>query len=235
MKVFVNCLTLSRIIGTLILPILFNCCNPVVTLVSVAILLLTDFFDGLLARKFKVQSLFGQVADQVADKVFGMVMLLIVASYYNIYYFIFGLEAAIALVNLIAAIRGATTLSSFLGKFKTWLTSMCILVGVFGYFQDQFNIKILEKVLNTYIHNEEMILVVSISITVGCQLTVLVDYTRHILKELSIKKPKITYKLKEKDKLKRVLFDTSYYNRYKGEPLSKLFLDHGYKIDKEGL
>ena len=80
-----------------------------------------------------------------------------------------------------------------------------------------------------------IVLIVCISITVGVQITVLIDYVRHITKELSIKKPKITYRFKEKDKLKRVLFDTSYYNRYKGEPLSKLFLDHGYKIDKEGL
>ena len=88
MKVFVNGLTLSRIIGTLLLPVLFTYCSPIITLTVIAILLSTDFFDGLLARKFKVQSLFGQVADQVADKVFGMVMLLIVASYYNLFYFI---------------------------------------------------------------------------------------------------------------------------------------------------
>lgn len=235
MKVFVNCLTLSRIIGTLILPLLFNFCSPIVTLVVIALLLSTDFFDGQLARKFKVQSLFGQVADQVADKVFGMVMLLIVASYYNLFYFIFGLEVAIALVNFVAALRGATTISSFLGKFKTWLTSICILVGVFGYFQDKLHFSLLTKALDTYIQNEEMILVVCISITIGCQITVLIDYIRHITKELSIKKPKITYNFKDKDKLKRVLFDTGYYNRYKGEPLSKLFLDHGYKIDKEGI
>ena len=86
MKVFVNGLTLSRIFGTLLLPILFKFCSPLVTLVVIAILLSTDFFDGMLARKFKVQSIFGQIADQVADKVFGIVLLLIVASYYNLFY-----------------------------------------------------------------------------------------------------------------------------------------------------
>ena len=231
MKVFVNGLTLSRILGTLILPLLFRYCSPIVTLVIIACLLLTDFFDGMLARKFKVQSIFGQLADQVADKVFGMVLLLIVASYYKVFYFVFGMEVAIALVNFVAALRGATTLSSFLGKFKTWLTSICILVGLFGYFQDSFNLKFLIKPLNTYIANEETILIVCISITIGVQITVLIDYVRHIYKELSIKKPKITYNFKDKDKLKRVLFDTGYYNRYKGEPLSKLLLDHGYKIE----
>ena len=235
MKVFVNGLTLSRIFGTLLLPILFKFCSPLVTLVVIAILLSTDFFDGMLARKFKVQSIFGQIADQVADKVFGIVLLLIVASYYNLFYFIFGLEVAIASVNFVAAIKGATTLSSFLGKFKTWFTSICMLVGLVGYYQDRLNIKLLDKPLDIYIANEETILIVFISITVGVQITVLIDYIRHITKELSIKKPKITYRFKEKDKLKRVLFDTSYYNRYKGEPLSKILLDHGYKIDKEGI
>ena len=235
MKVFVNGLTLSRIFGTLLLPILFQFCSPLITLIIIAALLSTDFFDGMLARKFKVQSIFGQIADQIADKVFGIVLLLIMASYYNLFYFIFGLEVAIATVNFLAALRGATTLSSFLGKFKTWLTSVCMLVGLFGYYQDRLNMKLLAKPLEVYAANEETILIVCISITIGVQITVLIDYIRHITKELSIKKPKITYRFKEKDKLKRVLFDTSYYNRYKGEPLSKLLLDHGYKIDKEGL
>jgi len=233
MKVFVNGLTLSRIVGTLILPLLFAYCSPIVTLVVIAMLLLTDFFDGMLARKFKVQSIFGQLADQVADKVFGMVLLLIVASYYKVFYFVFGMEVAIALVNFIAALRGATTLSSFLGKFKTWLTSVCILVGLFGYFQDSLNLKFLIKPLNTYIANEEIILIVTISITIGVQITVLIDYIRHIYKELSIKKPKITYNFKDKEKLKKVLFDTNYYNRHKGEPLSKMLLDRGYKIENK--
>ena len=70
MKVFVNGLTLSRILGTLLLPLLFHYCHPIITMVVIALLLLTDFFDGMLARKFKVQSIFGQLADQVADKVF---------------------------------------------------------------------------------------------------------------------------------------------------------------------
>lgn len=230
MKVFVNGLTLSRILGTFILPLLFHYCSPIVTMVVIALLLLTDFFDGMLARKFKVQSIFGQLADQVADKVFGMVLLLVVASYYKVFYFVFGMEVSIALVNFVAALRGATTLSSFLGKFKTWITSVCILVGLFGYFQDSLNLKFLITPLNTYIANEETILIVTISITIGVQITVLIDYIRHIFKELSIKKPKITYNFKEKDKLKKVLFDTAYYNRYKGEPLSKLLLDHGYKV-----
>ncbi len=230
MKVFVNGLTLSRILGTLLLPLFFTYCNPFFTLIFVALLLLTDFFDGMLARKFKVQSLFGQIADQVADKVLGIVLLHIIATYYKVFYFVFGMEIAIALVNFAAALRGATTMSSFLGKFKTWLTSVCILVGLFGYFQDSFNLKLLIKPLNTYIAYEETILIVCISITIGCQLTVLIDYIRHIQKELSIKKPKITYNFKDKEKLKRVLFDTNYYNRYKGEPLSKLLLDHGYKV-----
>ena len=230
MKVFVNGLTLSRILGTLLLPLLFHYCHPIITMVVIALLLLTDFFDGMLARKFKVQSIFGQVADQVADKVFGMVLLLIVASYYKVFYFVFGMEVSIALVNFVAALRGATTLSSFLGKFKTWITSVCILVGLFGYFQDSLNLKFLTTPLNTYIANEETILIVTISITMGVQITVLIDYIRHIFKELSIKKPKITYNFKDKEKLRKVLFDTTYYNRYKGEPLSKLLLDHGYKV-----
>lgn len=230
MKVFVNGLTLSRILGTLLLPLLFHYCHPIITMVVIALLLLTDFFDGMLARKFKVQSIFGQLADQVADKVFGMVLLLIVASYYKVFYFVFGMEVSIALVNFVAALRGATTLSSFLGKFKTWITSVCILVGLFGYFQDSLNLKFLTTPLNTYIANEETILIVTISITIGVQITVLIDYIRHIFKELSIKKPKITYNFKDKDKLRKVLFDTTYYNRYKGEPLSKLLLDHGYKV-----
>ena len=86
MKVFVNSLTLIRLLATFILPFVWRILSPLGIIIFVSCVLLTDFFDGLFARTFHVQSLFGSLLDTIADKVFGIVIILIVAIYYPIYY-----------------------------------------------------------------------------------------------------------------------------------------------------
>ena len=79
MKIFVNSLTMLRMLATILLPILWIFLDPIYMLIFVVIILSTDFFDGMLARKFNVQTLFGSLADQFADKSFGIIILLILS------------------------------------------------------------------------------------------------------------------------------------------------------------
>ena len=88
MKVFVNSLTISRIIGTLIFPFIWNTNNAILIIFYVAILLFTDCLDGVLARKCHVQTFFGSIMDSIADKTLGVVLVLVLANYYKNFYFL---------------------------------------------------------------------------------------------------------------------------------------------------
>ncbi len=223
MKKFVNFLTIMRILVTLIMPIVWHKFDGWVIIIFVILILLTDFFDGFLARTFHVQSLFGSIADSVADKVFGIVLLLIVANFHPIYYSLVAFEVAIASVNVYAALRGATTKSTLLGRFKMWLLGASTVFGLIVIFEStltSFNIAIINKV----IENQDLFLVSSVLVTSGSELTVILDYARHILKELKSKKPQVKYRFKDDERLMYVLFDTEYFLSHKDLPLSKHLL-----------
>lgn len=223
MKKFVNFLTILRIIATLILPIMWNIFDSWTILIFVSTILLTDFFDGFLARTFHVQSLFGSVADSVADKVFGIVLLLIVAAIFPIYYCLVIFECIIAGINIYAAFRGATTKSTFLGKFKMWLLGISTVFGLIIMFESSL-ISYDVSLINLVINNKDILLASSVLVTSGSELMVVLDYSRHIIKELKSEKPKFKYRFKDDERLMFVLFDTEYFLSHKELPLSKHLL-----------
>lgn len=228
MKKFVNCLTGSRILATLILPFMWKILSPLAIVIFVMLILLTDFFDGMLARKYNVQTLFGMILDQVADKAFGIMMLLIIGIYEPTFYLLVLMEVVIAVINILAALRGATTKSSFLGKTKMWVLGIATFVALVSIFEKQLldiiKIDYLRDLLLTFMKNEESILLVVGSITVGSQIMVAVDYTRHILKELKKSNERIKYNFKSKKEIMKVLFDTKYYLKNKNLSYAKHFL-----------
>ena len=67
-KVIVNGLTLSRVAGTIAMPVLFNTLSAPIFLLVVAAILFTDCLDGILARHWRVSTIFGSIADMGADK-----------------------------------------------------------------------------------------------------------------------------------------------------------------------
>lgn len=225
MKIFVNVLTLIRIFATFMLPFVWRVLNPLAIIVFVILVLLTDFFDGLLARKFHVQTLYGSILDAVADKVFGIVIILIVALYYPLYYIIAALELIIATVNSIAALRGATTKSSFIGRAKMWVLGLSIVFAIITIFQtDLLSINYLKNIFAYIINNEELLIFSSVFVTSGCELMVITDYILNILKELKSKTEKLVYQFKDEKEIKYVLFDTEYFLAHKDDPISKHLL-----------
>lgn len=228
MKRFVNSLTITRIIGTIILPFLWVYLDPAIFLILVSLILITDFFDGFLARKFNVQTLFGSLLDIIADKVFGIMLLIIIGNYEPIFYLVASLEVAIALINITAAIKGATTYSSYLGKIKMWILGVATLAALLTIFDEQLyqtiDIQFIKTIVSNYMKNEEMITIVIASMTIGAQLMVAIDYLKRISKEIKDSPKKIKYKLKDNEELEKVLFDTKYYLKNKKLPLSKHLL-----------
>ena len=228
MKKFVNSLTMTRVIATLLLPILWKLLNPIALLTVVVLILLTDFFDGFLARKFKVQTLFGSIADQVADKMFGIMMLLIIGIYKPLFYLVAIMEIAIAVINVLGGVRGARTNSSFLGKTKMWVLGAASTFAIIAIFDKQLyqaiDINWVKDAIEFFWKYEENFVASLALITIGAQVMVSVDYAKGIKQEITGNKKIIKYNFKEKKELMKVLFDTKYYLNNKDLPYSKHFL-----------
>lgn len=218
MKIFVNFLTILRFLSTFILPIIWDHVSSTFVVVYIGLILLTDLFDGLLARKFHVQTLFGMIMDCVADKFFGLMILLIMAGYFKIFYINVIFEVLIALINLVAAFLGATTKSSFLGKTKTFIMGIGIFIGVLLIFKD--DISNIASLYNIYNFINLDILFMFVYIASGAEVMVAVDYSKHIIRELRTSKKSLNYKLKSRVGLKKVLFDTEYFLKHNTQPLS---------------
>ena len=228
MKKIVNLLTMTRILATFILPFIWKYCDALFILIFVGLILLTDFFDGFLARKFKVQSLFGSLLDVFADKVFGLVVVIIIALNIKMYFLTLIMELLITFINIYGGTRGATTISSFLGKTKMWFLGISTMIGLVIIFNNQLvniiNFDWFINIMNLIYTNRVVVSTFAVSITAGTEIIVATDYLRHINKQIKKKKEKLVYNFKDKKDLMYVLFDTDYYLNNKKEPLSKHLL-----------
>lgn len=228
MKIFVNILTIIRLISTFILPIIWKKFSPLWILIFVICILLTDFLDGFLARKFKVSTLLGSILDCFADKLFGIAIILVIATYYKSFYLVLMMELVIAGINVIAAFKGAYTKSSFLGRAKMWILGLAIIIDMISIFKynlmNFIQIKFLNAWLNIFVTYEDIIVLFGASITVGAQIMVALDYLIRIVKEIKANNKKIKYDFKTNKELIFVLTNTDYYLKNKDKSLSKHFL-----------
>lgn len=164
-----NILTSSRLIGIIPINILFFSGHSISAVILTSLILLTDFFDGKIARKWNIQSKFGADLDAVCDKgmFLGLSLPLIVNNPILIINFI--LEGIIASINVFGRINGLDTKTVFSGKVKTWFLSGTL---VFGYLVHFFKLPVLFfNILS--------------SITIGTQLIAIINYLQknQILKE----------------------------------------------------
>ena len=120
-KIFVNSITMVRVIGTLIMPFVSMIMTPSEVIFYIIILLLTDSIDGIMARRLNACTTFGALLDAVADKLLGIATLAVLAFSYPIMFLPIITETLICLINTNGAANGGSTESSFLGKFKTWI------------------------------------------------------------------------------------------------------------------
>lgn len=228
MKVLVNVLTLLRVLATFLLPVVWKLFSPSKILIFVICILLTDFFDGFLARKYNVSTLLGSILDCFADKLFGIAIILVIATYYKSFYIVLLMELIIASINVIAAFRGAKTSSSMLGRAKMWVLGLAIVISMISIFKYNLmsfiHIDILNTWLRTFIEYENIIVLFGSSITVGAQMMVAIDYLVRIIKELKDNNKKIKYDFKSNKELKYVLLNHEYYVNNKNKPLSWHFL-----------
>ncbi len=216
MKKFVNALTITRIIATLLLPFVWSFIPGRGVVLFVFLILITDFFDGLFARIFNVQTLFGFLADTVADKVFGIVVLLLIAIQLPFFYLLIIAELIITIINVCAAIKGAVVKSSFIGRAKMWLLGASTLLGI-------LHLLFPPAVLLAIPIKETLNLVyVVVFISFGAEIIVIIDYAKRLGKEMLKKENKTFHHFKTQEEIKKALFDTEYYIHHKNKP----FIEH---------
>lgn len=132
-KILVNLITSIRSLGTIaIIPVFFQC-GSFVTALTAAGFLATDFIDGLLARKLKVQTFFGSLLDALSDKAFGIICLLLLSTLNPIFLAVIGLELGIFAINYKSGQEGKNVKTSGAGRAKTLLLAATIVGSFFCY------------------------------------------------------------------------------------------------------
>lgn len=193
MKLAVNIITIIRLLYIIILPILKVKISDMAYIINIVLIFLTDFIDGIIARKFKVQTLFGAVMDTVADKALCIVLLLALLPENNMLLFILILEIVISIVNTIGMALKKKAKSSLLGKVKMWILSITIILG----YVEHFNLI------------DFVFIQISSIITICMQIAVIIGYIVNLKNSDIIERTGL--KENKKENLKYVLFDTEYY------------------------
>ena len=231
-KIFVNSITMIRVIGTFLMPFITFNMNAWELVCYIAMLLLTDCIDGLMARRLNACTIFGALLDAAADKFLGIAMFAVLAYHEPIMFLPIITEGLIMIINTRGATRGSTTESSFLGKFKTWVMGICIVMGFCTIYATDI-IAILnettkegESLINLFnygIYHRNLIMNSLSCICAGSGLMVAVDYQSKVKSEVKSAKEKgiiaKEYKLKKGKDLRDALFDTEYYLKTKNQPL----------------
>lgn len=218
----VNLITFTRILGSIILPIVYFV-NGIKWLGFFVILLfLTDFIDGRLSRYWKVESFLGSLLDSVSDKLFAFVMLAILSYEYPLMLVVLFLEFVIFGINTLAFSENKNVQSSRMGKFKTFVLDFCVSV-MFLYTAREIYESYLTLEFNKFLINwESAISYILIGILIGMQLLTISDYSRNRLKQTEFEKLK-GKKLKNLKDVWKLLIDREFYINNKNAPL-KSFL-----------
>lgn len=193
MKVFVNLITTSRLIFSIVLAFLYLKINKYKFLSLVIVLFLTDFIDGFLARKFKVQTYYGSTMDTIADKTLNIVLLLPLLKETKLAIIVLLEEALIALMNSYSKIKGKHTRSSIVGKIKMWFLAISVILG-YLYIFESFSITLVN---------------IAFILTIIIELYVIIEYYFYLKKQVSKKKNK--KKINNYKELIYILFSTKYY------------------------
>lgn len=128
-KLIPNLLTISRLIVTpLIIYLGIN--KQILALIILAIfIVLTDTFDGILARRWNVSSELGSKLDMIGDKCLAFSLLAILVFERHYFFYVLVLEGLIALFNIYSFYKYRLSNSLMIGKIKTWVIFTTIILG----------------------------------------------------------------------------------------------------------
>lgn len=99
-------------------------------LIFIFIFAITDLADGIIARKYKLQSKLGEDLDAIADKIFSSTLLIAVSFSQPVLVISFLFELAIASINAKAKLKNQNPKSLMIGKIKAWFLFPIAALGI---------------------------------------------------------------------------------------------------------
>ncbi|MCF8031403.1 MAG: CDP-diacylglycerol--glycerol-3-phosphate 3-phosphatidyltransferase [Desulfohalobiaceae bacterium] len=130
----IRILTIPVFVLLLYFPARITCLLAAVIFVAATV---TDFFDGLLARRYNMESNMGKLLDPLADKLLVVAALIMLTSLQWlaawIVILIISRELMVTGVRSMAAERGMVISADIFGKFKTVLQDVAIVPLVLHY------------------------------------------------------------------------------------------------------
>ncbi len=129
-----NKLTLLRICLIPLCLLLWALGLPIPAAITLAVAAITDFFDGYIARKQNIVTVFGKFADPVADKVLVLTAMVFLCADGHLPAWAVSIVAARELLvdglRLVAAGKGNVIAAGWLGKIKTNLQYFCVVAAM---------------------------------------------------------------------------------------------------------
>ena len=222
----VNLITFSRVLGSVILPIIYFVKGIEWLGFFVIALFLTDFIDGKLSRFWKVESYLGGLLDSISDKLFAFVMLSILSYEYPSMLIVLLLEFVIFVVNTLSFSENKNVQTSKMGKVKAFALDISVSV-MFLYTARILYEKYLGFTFNKFLERSEYpVCYVLVGIMIGMELLTISDYSKKRLKQVSYEKMP-GKKLKSFKEIWEMLISREFYITNKDEPLKKFLYGDG--------
>lgn len=219
----VNIITLIRLIGAFLLIPIYLIYGYFGLGIAVALFVSTDSIDGYLARKHNCATFFGAIFDAVSDKLFNIIILILISLNVFPMLLVLVMELLIFLIGYKSTIRGNKSRTIVIGKIKMIVNSFCIVLMLFVLDYD----KLISFYNFPYININLTIMILSL-IIIGFEFLTLVNYFLdyiHNSKENNIvKKTLLEEKIVGEKRLIEMLFSPEFYKINKNNQLSKVVL-----------
>ncbi len=215
--IFINALTLSRLVGAFVLPFIYFKYGSSISALITIILFSTDAVDGFLARTFKISTMFGSAMDALCDKVLSLTAFIILGLEYNIMFIPLGLELIIILINYLIYRAGGNVQSSLTGKIKTVIIDISTIISF-------ILISLPALKINIDYDISTLILIFGI-LSIIAEIFAIINYSlkyKRTLKDPTL--TKIKYQNRKRKTLKEALTDSfshEYYLEHRNESILK--------------
>ncbi len=183
--IIVNLITFSRVIGAIILPIIYFVSGIKSLAFFVVLLFLTDMIDGKLSRLWKVESFLGSLLDGVGDKLFAFVILAILSYEYPLVLIVIFLEVIIFVINTLALSEHKNIKSSKVGKIKTAILDIAISILYIYRSVEVYGKFLPVRIVKFMVSSEATVSSILIGIMIGAQIFTISDYNKKRLRQVT--------------------------------------------------
>ena len=223
--IIVNLFTIIRLLGAFSLPFIFIEYGVNICALWCIGLFSTDAIDGFLARTFKVSTFFGSSMDALSDKCLNFISYILLGINYNIMFAPLILEIAILLTIYNTYRQGGNIQSSKIGKIKTVILDVLVILSFILLSLPNFNIKY-SFILKIIKETPDLINLFGCIITIASILALLSYKKKNLIERVNPNNVKIKNTIRVRKTFKEVMhdaFDTEYYKKNKDEPIMKQF------------